>query len=242
MGRIHRTPRLTHMVYVRSASPILSAVWTPKFTGGSVTLGEVNHHSAYHRVVQCGRLIPLKGPRTESSASWVELVKRFGDSPTSLSIALNFIIWLVRVCNFRWEACARRFHSATLRKVHLIALSAPLTPKTHYKFRRASLSSPSGVGDSPKGPELPRPALFLGIFQAIPFGEPDLARQNMAWTNLDESGMTPLKRARGIVINEVAHASTTKGGKGKGKAPVAARLKHNSGSDRDSFNSQASLS
>uniref|UniRef100_M1D9U2 Integrase core domain containing protein n=1 Tax=Solanum tuberosum TaxID=4113 RepID=M1D9U2_SOLTU len=124
----------------------------------------------------------------------------------------------------------------------------------HCNIRRISLSSPIGVGDSPKGPEHRRHALILENFQAGPFGEPDLAlpsdsvTRRLVRTNLDESGMPP-KRARGIVINEEAVASTTKSkkvppkvGKGKGKAPVDERLEYNSGSDGESFDSQASFS
>uniref|UniRef100_M1DZS9 Integrase core domain containing protein n=1 Tax=Solanum tuberosum TaxID=4113 RepID=M1DZS9_SOLTU len=49
----------------------------------------------------------------------------------------------------------------------LIALSAPLTPKTHCNIWWASLSSLSGVYESPKGPVYRRHALFLGIFELI---------------------------------------------------------------------------
>uniref|UniRef100_M1D8Q8 Uncharacterized protein n=1 Tax=Solanum tuberosum TaxID=4113 RepID=M1D8Q8_SOLTU len=73
-------------------------------------------------------------------------------------------------------------HSVTSRKSPLIALSAPLTPKTHCNFR-ASLSSLNGVGDSPKSPKHHRPINFLGNFCANPFGEPDLARQSDSATH-----------------------------------------------------------
>jgi len=59
----------------------------------------------------------------------------------------------------------------------------------------------------------------------------------------------PAKEHGGIAISEGEAASTKqgkkvppKGGKGKGKAPVAERPEHNSGIDGKPFDSQASLS
>uniref|UniRef100_M1DAV9 Uncharacterized protein n=1 Tax=Solanum tuberosum TaxID=4113 RepID=M1DAV9_SOLTU len=71
----------------------------------------------------------------------------------------------------------------------------------------------------------------------------------MARTNFNDSGMPPQKRAWGIVINEEVDASNAKGkklrlkgGKGKGKVPIAETSEYNSGSEGESCDSQASFS
>uniref|UniRef100_M1DLX2 Uncharacterized protein n=1 Tax=Solanum tuberosum TaxID=4113 RepID=M1DLX2_SOLTU len=68
---------------------------------------------------------------------------------------------------------------------------------------------------------------------------------DMARTNLEDSGMPPRKRARDIIINEgeavpskMGKQAPPKGGKGKGKAPVAKRPEDNSCSDGESAQSQ----
>uniref|UniRef100_M1DY79 Integrase core domain containing protein n=1 Tax=Solanum tuberosum TaxID=4113 RepID=M1DY79_SOLTU len=129
-----------------------------------------------------------------------------------------------------------RLYSLASQKV----LSASQVLNRQLTEQRASLSSPSDVGDSSKDPEHRRPAIFLEIFYANAF--------DMTRTYWDESDMLPRKRTWGIVINEGAAASNKKGKKappqgvkGKGKAPVVERLEHNSGNDGESFDSQVSL-
>uniref|UniRef100_M1E044 Putative plant transposon protein domain-containing protein n=1 Tax=Solanum tuberosum TaxID=4113 RepID=M1E044_SOLTU len=93
----------------------------------------------------------------------------------------------------------------------------------HCNFWRDSLCSPNIVGNSPKGPSHRRHAIFLEIFEANSFGEPDLARQRDSAT-----------RRPGII-------EPPKGGKGKGKIPVFETPDHSFDRDRESVDSQATL-
>uniref|UniRef100_M1DUJ6 Uncharacterized protein n=1 Tax=Solanum tuberosum TaxID=4113 RepID=M1DUJ6_SOLTU len=87
----------------------------------------------------------------------------------------------------------------------------------------------------------------VGNWHEVPFGEPSRAR--MVRKKLNDSGMSPWNRVSGVVINEEAAASNAKakklprkGGKGKGKVPIVETPEYNFGSERKSYDSQASFS
>uniref|UniRef100_M1DJI4 Uncharacterized protein n=1 Tax=Solanum tuberosum TaxID=4113 RepID=M1DJI4_SOLTU len=83
-----------------------------------------------------------------------------------------------KIMELEIEALVRKVRSATRRRSFLITLSAPLTPKMHCNFRRASLCPLNAIGDSLKGPSHRRHAICSGNFLANAFDEPDLSRQS----------------------------------------------------------------